>query len=273
MADPRHRSPRLVGSLLLAAALAGAFISSLVHPASDGHGGASFSRGTRLVDSAPPSINQPPDRRVLLNDAGVVITWIITDPENASGTYIVAHDDFDPMENIASLPSMLRTWVNDTAFDVPVDTSQAGAHNYTILFSDMTQSELIEAAIAGDPISWGTDTVWVTVETPPVIQAPATLRIHEGETGRVLDFSIVDPDSPTGFMNVTMNGSAVLPANTQWNASQVVSLPLNTTSSGFQNYTLVATDRNYTVNMCTTVWVAIDFPPEILGLVNRTVSP
>jgi hypothetical protein len=35
----------------------------------------------------------------------------------------------------------------------------------------------------------------------------------------------------------------------------------------------VVTDGNYTVNHTTTVWIATDFPPEMLGLANRTVSP
>jgi hypothetical protein len=244
-----------------------------MQPTSNGHEGILFPGGSTLEGSAPPSITQPPDQRVLLDAAGVVITWTITDPENSSGTYLVAHDDFDPMEHLGDLLSMLRSWANNTAFNVPVDTFPAGAHNYTILFTDMSQAQLIAAAMLGESISWGTDTVWITVETPLVIQAPAELRIHEGETGRVLSFSIIDLDSPVGLMNVTMNATNVLPPNTQWNASQVVSLPLNASSSGFQHFTFVATDGNYTVNRSTTVWISADFPPEIQGLLNRTVSP
>jgi hypothetical protein len=269
------RRPRchLVGFLFLASVIIGIGYYVRVHPTSNLRDGIQFPGEPNLEGSAPPSITQPPDQHVLLNAAGIVVAWTITDPENSSGIYLVAHDVFDPMENVASLLSMMRSWANNTAFNVPVDTSQADAHNYTIFFSDMSQSQLIAAAMAGDPISWGMDTVWITVETPLSIQAPVVLRIHDGEAGRVLSFSIIDPDSPTGFMNVTMNGSNVLPSNTRWNASQVVSLPVNASVSGFQDFLFIATDGNYTVNRSTTVWVSADFPPEIQGLQNRTVSP
>jgi hypothetical protein len=273
LAHSIHQRRFLVGFLLLATFITGICNSISGQPASFGLNDNGHPGGLKLEESAPPSINQPGDRRVLLNAVGITITWTITDPENSSGTYLVAHDNFDPWENIGSLPSMMRSWVNNTPFNVPVDTSLAGAHNYTILFSDMSQAQLIAAAIGGVPISWGTDTVWITVETPPVVQVPDTLRIHRGETGRVLAFSIIDPDSPTGLMNVTMNGSITLPLNTQWNASQVVSIPLNASSLGYQHFTFVVTDGNYTVNHLTTVWVALNFPPEIQNLANLTVSP
>ncbi len=272
-ADSRHPRRHLAEFFLLVSIIIGIGYLVCVHPTSNGHTEILFPGGAELEDSAAPTIIQPPDQRVLLNAAGVVITWTITDPENSSGIYLVAHDDFDPMEHVGDLPSMLRSWANNTAFNIAVDTSQAGAHNYTILFTDMSQAQLFAALIAGTPISWGSDTVWITVETPLVIQAPTELRIHRGETGRMLSFSIIDPDSPTGLMNVTRDGSNVLPTNTQWNASQVVSLPLNASSSGFQNFTFVATDGNYTVSRFTTVWVSTDFPPEIQNLMNRTVSP
>nr|MDO8114273.1 hypothetical protein [Candidatus Sigynarchaeota archaeon] len=222
--------------------------------------------------SMPPTSNQPANQRVLLDQAGVTITWQITDPDNASGLYIIIHDQDlnDLSSQILNLIPSIKTWYNNSAIVQQVDTSIAGNHNYTIFFTDMTIAQLI---VAGMSAGGNMSTVWIAVETPLTIQIPSELRIHHGDVGKTLDFTIQDPDSPTGIMNVTENGSTVLGPNVQWNASQLVQIALNSSIPCYLNYTITATDGNYTRQVSSLVWIADSFPPQITGLMNQTVSP
>ncbi len=227
-----------------------------------------------IQDSASPSSTQPANQSVLVNQSGVVITWIITDPENSSGLYLVGHDDYNPVEDeepLTLLFMQIPVWTNNTPFSVAVNTSQPGMHNYTIIFTDMTKSQLINAYYASQPISWNYSTAWVKVETPPSIVSTAPLKIHRGDLA-TWNFTINDPDSTQGEMNVTVGGTLVLSLNAQWNASQAVSIPINTSISGVFNHSITATDGNYTVHFSCLVSVATNFPPEVLGLQNHTVS-
>jgi len=113
----------------------------------------------------------------------------------------------------------------------------------------------------------------VHVETPPTIHAPAELRIHCGTPGKSLDITITDPDTASGWINLTRNGTMIRGPNLQWNESQVISIPLNTTTTSRFDFTITVTDHNYTVQQHSIVWIAYNFPPEISGLRNRTVSP
>nr|MDO8086782.1 hypothetical protein [Candidatus Sigynarchaeum springense] len=239
------------------------------------HGSLEASCNIILVqDSAAPSSTQPANQSVLVNQPGVVITWTITDPEHSSGVYLVGHDDYNPIEDENPLNLYLMpfpVWTNNTPFSVAVNTSQPGLHNYTIFFSDMTKSQLIAAALGGQEISGNYSTAWVKVEAPPVIDAPAVLKLHRGAIVS-WNFTINDPDSTDGEMNVTVDGMPVLGVNTRWNASQPVSIPVNTSIPGVFNHSISATDGNYTIRFSCLVSVATNYPPEVIGLQNRTVS-
>ena len=220
----------------------------------------------RPRSSSIPTCNQPVNQSVLLYQAGVVISWTIRNADRTSGLYLVFHDAVPTLT--ISLLANVKTWYNNTPLSVPVNTTIAGWHNYTIFFTDMTISEMANATFTGNY-----STAWVHIETPPTIHAPAELRIHCGAIGRSLDITITDPDSASGRINVTRNGSMVIGPDLQWNESQVISIPITTTTPALFDFGITVTDRNYTVQQQSIAWVAYSFPPEILGLRNRTVSP
>lgn len=212
--------------------------------------------------------NQPSNQSVLLDQSHVVILWTIRDTYRTSGDYIIFHDTI-PAITISAL-SNLKSWSNNSQFSIPVDTSITGWHNYTLFFTDMTLNELLKA---GSGASGDLSIAWVYVEAPPSINAPAELKIHRGAIGWSLNITITDPDSPSGWINVTRNGTMIRGPNLQWNNSQAISIPLITTAVGYFNFTISAMDHNYTIQQISIVWVAYNFPPEILGLHNYTVSP
>src|SRR5271157_378613 len=222
-----------------------------------------------LIQNPNLSCNQVLNQSVLLGQTGVVINWTIKDKGRTSGSYIVFHDTI-PIITPSVLAS-LKSWTNNTVIHVPVNTTIVGWHNYTIFFTDMILTEFISA---GNNATGDFSTAWVHVEIPPTIQAPAEMRIYRGTAGRSLVITITDPDSSMVWINVTCtNGSMVRGPNLPWNVSRVISIALNTTNIGYLNFTITVTDRNYTVQQQSIVWIAYDFPPEILGLKNHTVSP
>ncbi|MHA1684517.1 MAG: hypothetical protein ACTSUE_26500 [Promethearchaeota archaeon] len=206
---------------------------------------------------APPVSNTPPDQSVLVNQAGVVIPWIITDPDNSSGLYAM-------QRNGVTITSTINppSWTNGVAINFPVDTSTPGYYNYSIGFIDGIVSQ-----------NAGADTVWIRVEEPPIIQTVDTQKVHTGAVNQFFEIIIADSDS-NGTLNLTINGTSALGPNYNWNASQAINFPINTTTAGLYNYSVIATDSNYTIQKDTIVWINDHFPPDVnVEPYSSVVSP
>ena len=228
----------------------------------------------------PPTTSQPANQTVLQNQTGVTVTWTILDQDNTTGLYFLLYDesidDYLASLTLFNLPTF-RTWTNNTPITVDADTSTPGWHNITIFFTDMTESELFYEAQTSGNISGDASVAWIYVLHPPVINTPDIMKVHTNDT---VNFSVVitDVDSTNGTLNITSNGSLVAPENTAWTNNSVISIPINSTVEGYFNYTVVATDGNYTlsngylIQKETLVWIADDFPPEIQGAEDIEVS-
>nr|MDO8115820.1 hypothetical protein [Candidatus Sigynarchaeota archaeon] len=271
----KHPRPMLLVSML-AAILSTVFVGGLMHQSWDGHASNEndFGHGESLHASGPPTTADPPNQVVLLNQPGVTIQWTIIDDDDTSGLYVILVDqalDVNSLEAIM-VSQTLHTWTNNTLINYSVATSVAGNHNYTIFFTDMTVPEIIAAAYGGLPISGNASTVWVYIERPPVVDFIGRTRFHVGEVGQSLTIAINDQDTPSGIINVTVNGTHVIGPNGAWTNPAVFNVPINTTAPAIYDFFVSVSDQNYTITETKQVQVAHSFPPEITGIENRTIS-
>jgi len=126
--------------------------------ATDGQGGANASDTVLVsVNAAAPSVNSPSDLTMEEGDHQV-IPWIVTDADDASGTYVVTRYG-DPWSH--------GTWTNATSIDVSLDGLAPGTWKFVIN--------------ATDGSAYCSDTVTVTVKS--VAGVPSSGTADDGMTG------------------------------------------------------------------------------------------
>jgi len=173
------------------------------------------------VEWPEPTINSPKDFEVVQNEI-VNISWIVHDIDNTSGTYTVYSNNtiFGQQNNI---------WINGSSINITVDTTTVGSFNYTIIFTD--------------GISTGHDTVMVTVVEYSVlaINSPEDIEVFQDETVN-LTWIIFDSDTMYGTYTVYLNNNVLGQQNAIWKNNTSILIPIDTSTVGTFNYTIVFTD-------------------------------
>ncbi|MHA1697899.1 MAG: hypothetical protein ACTSWN_03555 [Promethearchaeota archaeon] len=225
----------------------------------------------------PPTVNQIANLTALINETLPPLNWTITDPDDDNGSYVILQDTYVNVNDVVSLLSYrnsLLIWDNNTPILYMIsNTSEPGWHNFTIAFCDESDvSNLTALALA----NWNASVVWLHVERPPAVLSEPLVRAYFNDTEAYYNFSIFDPDSVNGTLNVSRDGSLIYGPDVVWNVTSnntSFSIPIDTNNTGVFNYSITVTDGNYTVVNYSIVWIATSFPPMINGLKNWTVSP
>ncbi|MHA1267359.1 MAG: hypothetical protein ACTSRS_19125 [Candidatus Helarchaeota archaeon] len=192
-----------------------------------------------VLDS-PPISNHPNDIITAVNSSAV-IPWIIIDDYGAG--------DYRVFINLT--PTGWQPWVNNTAINYPINTSQSGIFNYVIQFNDSAGNLGTTDAVQVEVI---TDT------TPPVSNQPANITTTRNGT-ETINWILIDNVQP-GYYRVLVNGapSAWYP----WTNNTNLQYPIDRTIPGYFNYTIQFNDSAGIWGVPNTVFVTVvDNPPII----------
>jgi Tol biopolymer transport system component len=179
----------------------------------------------KRVDVSNPWSSYPEDQTVDRMESDVNIIWYLYD-DTAPGAFVILRNGI-----IYSYPLM---WTNGTPIVVPVDTSEAGDWNYTIVYTD-------EAGNAGPP-----DTAWVTVldVIDPWSSHPEDQTIGRQELDVSITWYLYDDVAP-GTYTVYRNDTIVA-GPTAWTNDTAIVIPVCPGPIVFAtqhwHYTIVFTD-------------------------------
>ncbi|MBD3227293.1 MAG: hypothetical protein GF329_03820 [Candidatus Lokiarchaeota archaeon] len=169
-----------------------------------------------ITDQKPQS-NQPATPMNVLQGSNSYIDWILTD-DAGTGKYRVIKNH---------TPGLWSSWTNDTSVHHQIDTSITGTINYTIQYNDSSNQ-------FGNP-----STVIVNViNNPPQSNHPASRDVDQN-TIAVIDWVLTD-DIGAGHYRVIVNQTPGV--WTAWQNNTAVNIPIDTTTLGVYNYTIVFND-------------------------------
>ncbi|MFX0182930.1 MAG: hypothetical protein ACFE95_07600 [Candidatus Hodarchaeota archaeon] len=198
------------------------------------------------IDVSNPTSSHPDDQTVAHMEPDVNIVWNLYD-DAAPGAFVVLRN--------GKMVTYPLVWTNDTAITIPVDTSEVGDWNYTIVFTDALGKP-------GIP-----DTVWITVldVTNPWSSHPDDLIVHLVPPGHpvcLIVWHLYDDIAP-GTFTVLCNENLVIDQSAWINNTAIV-IPVFASELGKLNYKIVFTDAagNIASDTCIiTVQEIFPWPP------------
>ncbi|MBA7622878.1 hypothetical protein ES703_30265 [subsurface metagenome] len=170
----------------------------------------------------PPICNAPADIETTFK-AIETIPWILYD-EFGTGFYRVL---------INGTPGQWTAWENNTLINYLINTSQAGHFNYTIQYYDSDGLFGIEDEV---------HVKIVRINLPPICNAPAGSSYLEDTPANYTEWIIYD-EYGTGDYRILINRSVWVDW-TPWENSTNIIVPVDTSESGYFNYTLVYYDSD-----------------------------
>ncbi|MHA1130165.1 MAG: hypothetical protein ACTSQQ_05095, partial [Candidatus Helarchaeota archaeon] len=201
-----------------------------------------------IIDDLPPSSNQPGNLTIGVNDTAN-IAWILTDNEGA-GFYQVL---------VNNTPGDWNPWINNTALNYSVNTTVGGMWNYTIRYNDSIGQYGVPSTVF----------VLVIADYPPYSNHPANVTTYRNGT-EVIDWILYDDVGGSNY-SVLINSS---PSSWySWTNATNLQYPIDRTTPGIYNYTIIYNDTINKWGQPNTVFVTIiDSAPSSNHLNNITTG-
>ena len=168
-------------------------------------------------DTTDPIITGPEDHLIEQNATGN-ITWNIIDAN--PGEYRI-------LKNGTQIDN--ATFISGDDITKEINSTTLGIWNYTIIANDTSGN------ISSDQVN-----ITVRETIPPVIYSPPDQTIERTDIGEI-SWRITDT-TPNKYQ-VLRNGTQVEPP-TSYSSDEVITIPLNTTTVGKWNYTIIANDTS-----------------------------
>jgi PGF-pre-PGF domain-containing protein len=170
-----------------------------------------------VTDDNAPVITHPDDMKVGQNEK-VSIEWTLTEPDPA--TYQVYRDDVrikDP-----------TSYISTQEIPVPVNTSEIGNFTYMIQVTDKSGNNASDKVL-----------VIVKDKIPPVISSPENMEVEQDSYKVNITWAITEQNP--GMYCVLRNGDVEVPS-IEYQCSDNITVPINTSCLGTYNYTISADD-------------------------------
>ncbi|TKY91143.1 MAG: PGF-pre-PGF domain-containing protein, partial [Candidatus Methanomarinus sp.] len=192
-----------------------------------------------VTDDNAPVITHPDDMKVGQNET-VSIEWTLTEPDPA--TYQVYRDDVRIVD-----PTL---YTNNQKITVENQTDNVGTFTYMIQATDKSGNNASDEVL-----------VIVKDKIPPVISSPGNMEVEQDSDIVNIIWAITEQNP--GMYCVLRNGDVEVPS-TEYQCSDNITVPINTSCLGTYNYTISADDiSNNTVSDQVNVTIKDTIKPTI----------
>jgi PGF-pre-PGF domain-containing protein len=192
-----------------------------------------------VTDNNAPVITNPGDMKVGQNET-VNIEWTLTEPD--PDTYQVYRDDVRIVD-----PTL---YTNNQKITVEDQTDNVGTFTYMIQATDKSGNNASDKVL-----------VIVKDKIPPVISGPGNMEVEQDSDTVNIIWAITEQNP--GMYCVLRNGDVEVPS-TEYQCSDNITVPINTSCLGTYNYTISADDiSNNTVSDQVNVTIKDTIKPTI----------